>query len=87
VCPFLAASIEIADPEHPARQRAHEYKESFAARLTAVAREGGAADPELLGAQLALLFDGASAQTRVLGVDTIGVAVGVAAMLIDQAMP
>src|ERR1700761_210518 len=26
LCPFIAASVEINDPHHPARQRAHDYK-------------------------------------------------------------
>jgi AcrR family transcriptional regulator len=56
LCPFIAAAVEIADPEHPARMRAREYTRSVAARLTETARETGAADPELLGEQLALLL-------------------------------
>jgi AcrR family transcriptional regulator len=87
LCPFIAAAVEIADPEHPARVRARQYKESVAARLTETAREAGAADPELLGEQLALLFDGASARTRTLGIDVIPTAAGIAATLIEQAIP
>lgn len=86
LCPFIGAAVEIADPEHPARVRAREYKTSVAARLTETAREAGAADPELLGAQLALLFDGASARTRTLGTDTIPTAAGIAAALIEHAI-
>ncbi|WP_354526005.1 hypothetical protein [Mycolicibacterium sp. 624] len=59
---FVAAAVQIADPEHPARVRAREYKESVTARMTETAREAGAADPEPLGEQLALLLDGASAR-------------------------
>ncbi len=87
LCPFIAAAVEIADPEHPARVRARGYKESVAARLTETAREAGAADPELLGEQLALLVDGASARTRTLGVDATPTAVGIAATLIEHAVP
>jgi AcrR family transcriptional regulator len=87
LCPFIGAAVEIADPQHPARVRTREYKMSFAARLTETAREAGAADPELLGEQLALLFDGASARTRALGTDTISTAAGIAAALIDSALP
>jgi AcrR family transcriptional regulator len=87
LCPFIAASVEIADPDHPARVRSREYKTSVAARLTATAREAGAADPELLGEQLALLLDGASARTRALGADAIPTAAGIAATLIEQAIP
>lgn len=86
LCPFIAAAVEIADPQHPARRRARDYKKSVAARLAETAREAGAVDPELLGEQLALLFDGASARTRTLGRDTIPTAAGIAATLIDQAI-
>ncbi len=87
LCPFIRAAVEIADPDHLARIRAREYKQSFAARLTETAREAGAIDPELLGEQLALLFDGASTRTRTLGTDTIATAAGIAAALIELALP
>ena len=86
LCPFIAASVEIADPEHPARVRACEYKMSVATRLTETAREAGAADPELLGEQLALLLDGASARTRTLGTEAMPTAAGIAATLIEHAI-
>ena len=86
LCPFIAAAVEIADPEHPARGLAREYKKSVAARLTETAREAGAADPELLGEQLALLLDGASARTRTLGNNATPTAAGIAATLIDHAL-
>lgn len=87
LCPFIAAAVEIADPKHPARVRAREYKVSVAARLTETAREAGAADPELLGEQLALLLDGASARTRTLGSDAIPTSASIAATLIEHAIP
>ena len=86
LCPFIGASVEIADPEHPGRVRAREYKEAVAARLTQAASDAGAADPEGLGEQLALLLDGASARTRALGVDAMPAAAGIAALLIDHAI-
>jgi AcrR family transcriptional regulator len=64
MCPYIAASVEIHDPQHPARQYAHDYKKAFAARLAETAREAGATNPEQLGEQLALLLDGASARTE-----------------------
>lgn len=87
LCPFIAAAVEIADPGHPARGLAREYKKSVAAWLAETAREAGAADPELLGEQLALLLDGASARTRALGADAAPTAAGIAAVLIDHAIP
>ncbi|OBB82497.1 TetR family transcriptional regulator [Mycobacterium colombiense] len=87
LCPFLAAAVEISDPKHPARVRAREYKTSVAARLSETAREAGAADPVLLGEQLALLLDGASVRTRALGTDVFPAAVGIAVALIEHAIP
>jgi AcrR family transcriptional regulator len=87
LCPFIAAAVEIADPGHPARVRARDYKKAFAARLTETAREAGATNPEQLGEQLALLLDGASARTRALNTETLPTAAAIAAVLIDNAIP
>ncbi|UWE08807.1 TetR/AcrR family transcriptional regulator [Actinacidiphila bryophytorum] len=87
LCPYIGAAVELHDPEHPASQYAREYKKAVAARLTAAAREAGAADPEQLGEQLALLLDGAAARTRVLDADAFPTAAAVAAVLIDNAIP
>jgi AcrR family transcriptional regulator len=87
LCPFIRASVELPDPHHPARRYAREYKLAFAARLTETAREAGAADPEQLGEQLALLLDGASARSRVLDTSTFATAAAVAAALVQSALP
>ena len=87
MCPYIAASVEIHDPQHPARQYAHDYKKAFAARLAETAREAGATNPEQLGEQLALLLDGASARTRVLNTESFATAAAIAAVLIDNAIP
>jgi AcrR family transcriptional regulator len=87
LCPFIAAAVEIQDPDHPARVYAREYKQAFAARLTEAARQAGAPDPERLGEQLALLLDGASARSRVLNADAFPTATAIAAALIDTAIP
>ena len=87
LCPFIAAAVEIPDPDHPARVYARDYKLAFAARLTDTAREAGAADPEQLGEQLALLLDGASARSRVLNTQTLATAAAIAAVLVDTALP
>src|SRR3954465_14467033 len=34
LCPFIAASVELHDPDHPARVQARDYKTAFAARFT-----------------------------------------------------
>jgi AcrR family transcriptional regulator len=87
LCPFIAAAVEIPDPGHPARACARDYKQAMAARLTDTAREAGATDPEQLGEQLALLLDGASARSRVLGTDAFTTAAAIAAVLVDDAIP
>lgn len=87
LCPFIAAAVEIADPQHPARVRARQYKQSVAARLVEAARQAGAEDPELLGEQLALLIDGASTRTRTLGANAMPTAAAIAAILIQDTIP
>jgi hypothetical protein len=54
----------------PASLYARDYKKAIAARLAETAHEAGAANPEQLGEQLALLLDGASARTRVLNAES-----------------
>ena len=87
LCPFIAAAVEIPDPGHPARVYARNYKESFAARFIETAREAGAANPEQLGEELALLLDGASARSRVLNAETLPTAAAIATILVDKAIP
>jgi AcrR family transcriptional regulator len=86
LCPYIAAAVELHDPRHPASEYARDYKTAIAARLTETAREAGAADPEQLGDQLALLIDGASARTRVLNSGSFPTAAAIAAILIDNAI-
>lgn len=86
LCPYIAAAVELHDPQHPASQYAREYKLAIAARLTETAREAGATQPDQLGEQLALLLDGASARTRVLDSDSFPAAAAIAAVLVDKAL-
>ncbi len=86
MCPYIAASVELHDPEHPASQYAREYKKAIATRLAETAREAGAANPEQLGEQLALLLDGAAARTRVLNAESFPTAAAIARVLIDNAI-
>jgi len=87
LCPHIAAAVEIADPSHPARLHARDYKRAFAARFADTAREAGATHPEQLGEQLALLLDGASARSRVLNTEALPTAAAIAAVLVDNAIP
>jgi AcrR family transcriptional regulator len=86
LCPYIAATVELHDPEHPASQYARDYKKALARRLAETAREAGATDPEQLGEQLALLLDGASTRTRVLNSESFPTAAAIAAVLIDTAI-
>ncbi|MFI1465089.1 TetR/AcrR family transcriptional regulator [Nocardia carnea] len=87
LCPYIAAAVELHDPEHPASQYARDYKTAIAVRLTETAREAGATAPEQLGEQLALLLDGAAARTRVLNSESFSTAAAIAAVLVDNAIP
>lgn len=87
LCPFIAAAVEIGDASHPARISARDYKIAFTARLIETARRAGAADPEQLGEQLALLLDGASARNRILDNDSFATAAAIATVLIENAIP
>jgi AcrR family transcriptional regulator len=87
LCPFIAAAVEISDPDHPAREYARDYKKAIAARFAETAREAGAADPEQLGEQLALILDGAAARNRALNSESFATAAATAAVLIDNAIP
>ncbi|MFH9589196.1 TetR/AcrR family transcriptional regulator [Streptomyces luteogriseus] len=69
-CPYLAALVELKDPEHPASVVARGAKEWLLGFFRTRAEEGGARDPELLARQLMLVFDGASARGGA-GIETL----------------
>ena len=68
-CPFNNASIEFADPDHPARRAARDYRQALANRLQAAATQltGHDADGRRLGRELAVLVDGAYTSAAHLG--------------------
>jgi AcrR family transcriptional regulator len=86
-CPFHNAAVESAGSLAGADEIVRAHKEEFTRRLVAVAQEAGAVDPHLLGHQLAVLFEGASAMATSLN-DTAPVvhARAAAATLIDAAL-
>jgi AcrR family transcriptional regulator len=86
-CPFHNAAVESAGALASADKIVRDHKLEFTRRLIAVAREAGAADPQLLGQQLAVLFEGATAMATSLN-DTAPVvhARAAAATLIDGAL-
>jgi hypothetical protein len=60
-CPFHNAVVEGAGELPEVARLAQRHKQSFRDRLVATAAEAGAADPESLGRQLAVIFEGANA--------------------------
>jgi AcrR family transcriptional regulator len=55
-------AAEIADARHRVRVVSARSKQDFVDALVRLATEAGAADPDALGHQIALLFDAAQAQ-------------------------
>jgi AcrR family transcriptional regulator len=60
-CPFHNAAVEASGAMPGVEQIVHLHKRDYVDGLTRLAREAGAADPEMLGNQIALLYEGASA--------------------------
>jgi AcrR family transcriptional regulator len=60
-CPFHNAAVEAAGAMPGVQQIVRGNKRSFIDGLTELARQAGAADPRLLGNQLAVLYEGAAA--------------------------
>lgn len=58
-CPQLNVAAELANPKHPARRVAVDHKERMRLRLAEIAKRMKLDDPDSVGAQLALVFDGA----------------------------
>jgi len=83
-CPFVSVATELKDREHPASMAALGYKLELNAFFEAQARLAGAADPEALGVQLTMMFDGASAYGVVRGGASPAARTGVEALLDAQ---
>ena len=58
-CPQLNVIAELTDPKHPARRIATGHKDRMRERFTNLAMRMRLPGPEHVGAQLALIFDGA----------------------------
>jgi AcrR family transcriptional regulator len=86
-CPFHNAAVESAGSLRSTDEIVRAHKQQFTRRLIAVAQEAGAADAHLLGQQLAVLFEGATAMATSLN-DTAPVvhARAAAATLIDASL-
>jgi AcrR family transcriptional regulator len=62
-CPFHNAAVEASGAMPGVEHIVHLHKRDYVDGLTHLAREAGAADPEMLGNQIALLYEGASAMS------------------------
>lgn len=66
-CGLTNAAVEYPESDHPARAVAVAHKAQLRTRLTAMAREMGAADPDALGDGLLLLLEGAFVSSQLFG--------------------
>jgi hypothetical protein len=86
-CPFLNAATEYPETDYPGHQVALEHKQSVRARFRQLAKEAGAAKPEVLADQLFLLMDGSYMASRMFGAKNPAAHVAEAArVLIDSAL-
>ncbi|MER5940468.1 TetR/AcrR family transcriptional regulator [Streptomyces sp. NPDC001928] len=84
-CPYLAALVELKNPQHPASAVARGAKDWMKGYFRTQAEDGGARDAELLARQLMLVFDGASARSGA-RVETLdGLTVTTVTTLLDAA--
>jgi AcrR family transcriptional regulator len=85
-CIFVNAAVEYSEPAHPINACAREFKTLLRGFAREQAEAGGAADPEALADQIALLFEGATTVAQVSArPDAATTAKTIAAQLIDQA--
>jgi AcrR family transcriptional regulator len=61
-CPFVNVAAELANPHHPARAVARDYKLRLKRYFARQARAGGATKPNVLAERLLMIFDGAICQ-------------------------
>jgi AcrR family transcriptional regulator len=86
-CPIHNAAVEITNPRHPGAAVIHAHKEGFLRQLVDTATQAGAPDPETLGRQLFVLFEGATALGTSTGeLASYDYARPVAQALVDQAL-
>ncbi|HET6158150.1 MAG TPA: TetR/AcrR family transcriptional regulator [Dongiaceae bacterium] len=64
-CIFVNAAVEYSEPGHPINACAREFKTLLRSFARDQAEAGGAADPEALADQIALLFEGATTVAQV----------------------
>ncbi len=65
-CPQINVAAEFAEADHPARRFSQQHMQTMRSRLLDIARRLGAARPDELAAQLALLINGAFVSSALL---------------------
>ncbi|MBP1819830.1 helix-turn-helix transcriptional regulator [Mycobacterium sp. OAE908] len=86
-CPFHNAAVEAAGALPGVEHIVHLHKRDYIDGLNELARQAGAADPEMLGNQIAVLYEGASGLSTSLNDPAPWARARVAAeALIDQAV-
>ena len=86
-CPFHNAAVEAAGDIPDVAGLVQRHKQAFRTRLTEIAAAAGAADPQSLGKQLAVVYEGATAlSTSCNDTQVIADARRAAATLIDAAL-
>jgi AcrR family transcriptional regulator len=60
-CPFHNAAVEVTDLDSPVRRLVTAHKRDMLHKIVQAAAEAGQPDPEQLGYQLAVLYEGATA--------------------------
>ena len=78
-CAFVGAAGEFPEPDHPGHRAATEHKRAVVGRLSQLASQAGARDPNALAEELLLIMDGAWSAARVFGPGSHGRRAAVAA--------
>lgn len=68
-CPFMNATAEFADPQHPARGVCREMREELRRRVRALVDPLEVRNPAELTEQLVMLIDGAFSSAQIFGKD------------------
>lgn len=70
-CPFINACAEFADPDHPAAIASREHRRRLHAMFRELCAQEGATAPDLVAAQLLLLYDGAMISANIEGTPSV----------------
>ncbi|WP_433219292.1 TetR/AcrR family transcriptional regulator [Dactylosporangium sp. CS-047395] len=86
-CPFVNTAVELHDPAHEAAGVALTFKKRLESYFHEHATALGATDPDLVAAQLTMLFDGAAVRAVMRAEPLGGLALRTAAGILDHAVP